>query len=617
VASDSATNGSPDANSGVELLSTDQPLARPEDDRLGYAPFARALAEGIVSLTPSSGYVMALYGAWGSGKTTVLNFVRFYLEREASKPVLVDFNPWLFSGQEELTTRFLEQLLTVVEPTGWNRRKRRKVRSTFATFAEYVSEAPSLIGTGGRLAAKALRVDAPVIHDLKNELQKYLSERASRIVVLVDDTDRLTHDQIRNLFRLIKAVADFENVTYVVALDQKVAQDALRDHFGERAAEYIDKIVQLPHELPLPNRIALRGMLSEKLDALLNSSDTSEELDRGYWSETYNKAIHPFLRTPRDASRLVNVLQATYLPVADEVNFADFVALATLRVFNRGVWDVVRRNPDAFAGTTSTDSRAFDHEQASLTQLYDGMLASKSDESRRAIDQALAQVFPKYAGARGGMRHGSDWARAWLQERRAASPSVFPLYFQQAPPPGVLSRAEVGRILSTVCDGAAFRDELLALADARESSGRSSLPGYLELLRDYAEDLPEECVSSGVRVFFDIGDLLMLEGDEGPGILGERNDIRMMQILYRWLRRVPPEARFALLEGAISEGDAVSFAAHEVGVYAQEQGEMGASGRHESDWTVAPDELEVLKQLIVEKIESLAQDGSLRPRPAF
>jgi predicted KAP-like P-loop ATPase len=90
-------------------LSGDRPLRWPAEDRLRIAPFARNLAEGLIRLGPTGGFVVALYGAWGSGKSTVLNFVQYYLQNEHSEEdvLVVPFNPWWFSGQEDLTTRFL------------------------------------------------------------------------------------------------------------------------------------------------------------------------------------------------------------------------------------------------------------------------------------------------------------------------------------------------------------------------------------------------------------------------------------------------------------------------------------------------------------------------------
>ena len=94
------------------LLSSDKPLTDPENDRLGYSPFAERLAESLLAMAPADGFVVALYGSWGSGKTTVVNFIVRYLEcrPEEDQPIIVHFNPWWFSGRENLIRAFFDQL---------------------------------------------------------------------------------------------------------------------------------------------------------------------------------------------------------------------------------------------------------------------------------------------------------------------------------------------------------------------------------------------------------------------------------------------------------------------------------------------------------------------------
>lgn len=93
-------------------LDADRPLTDPGHDTLGYAPFAQQLAKSITQMASSEGLVLAVYGPWGSGKTTAINFIQHYLNElpEGQRPYVVQFNPWWFSGQEDLTLRFFSAL---------------------------------------------------------------------------------------------------------------------------------------------------------------------------------------------------------------------------------------------------------------------------------------------------------------------------------------------------------------------------------------------------------------------------------------------------------------------------------------------------------------------------
>lgn len=607
-----------DSDNGIDRqdvteLGGDRPLTRPEDDRLGYAPFAETLSSALVAMAPVGGFVVALYGPWGSGKTTVLNFVRFYLESAERNVRVLTFNPWWFSGQEELTTTFLEQLLAALEPQG--KRRMEKLRSSMSTLAEYVGEGPSVVGAGGRIAARALRKDAANVQTLKDEVGRLLAQEAFRIIVLIDDTDRLNREEIRHLFRLIKAVADFPNVTYVVSMDQAVAREALAEDFGGKTVDYLDKIVQVGYELPLPDRSALRSVFFEGLDHLL-ASGGDDVFNQAYWTEVFLDAVDPFLSTPRDVSRLLNVIRATYPAVRGEVNLSDYVAMSAIQTFEPSVWDQVRRNQDVFAGAGSTAFSTAQTDRERDKTLYEAMLAScRTPSSRGCVDTAMRRLFPRYATASGGASYTSDWELTWRKDRRVASPHIFPLYFQQAPPPGHLSRAEIGAMLRIVCDETAFASNLIALAQDRSSDGSTLLPTYLEHLRDYADDIPVECLPGVVRAVYDVGDNLLIREDTGGGMFGDSNEIRIMQLLYRVLRRMSKPERSALIRTAIAEGHALALAAHEVAVYAQEQGELGAQGRIEDDQTVSADDLIELKGLIVEKIRLSATSGELIDSP--
>jgi predicted KAP-like P-loop ATPase len=585
-------------------LASDQPLTDPAGDRLGYAPFAHNLARAIVEMAPTGRFVIALYGAWGTGKTTVLNFVDAALATNA-EVLTVPFNPWWFSGQEELTYRFLEELVAVVDP-----RKRRsdKLRKKLSEFASYVGEAPSVIGSSGRIAQALLDPGRPSIHSLKRELDVLLQERARRIVVLVDDLDRLTYAEMRHVFRLVKAVADFKNVTYVLALDREVAVEALKQDFGDQAHAYLEKIVQLSYDLPLPERSELRALFFEKLDALIRSTGGAE-LDQEYWTEVFFDAVDPYLESPRDIARVVNVLAALYPAVAGEVNVCDFIAMAVLRAHEPDLWDAIRRNPESFAGATTLDYQTWQSRKDALQPLYDDLVGSNPRAER-----ALRRLFPKYAAVRGGTMLGPDWEPQWRKKLQVASPMIFPLYFEEVPPTGYLSQAEIRALVGVMADQEAFEAALLGAA-ATPRNGGTAAASYLERLRDYAVDAPPDAVMPAVRALFDVGDELLNPDDEDGGMFSYGNDIRIMQLLHQLLKRLDLPAREALLEDAIHRGRALAIAAHEVAVYGQEQGEMGASGRPSSEWTVSPETLARLKAAAVEKIRAAAARDELLTAP--
>lgn len=125
----------------LRRLATDEPQTDPESDLLGYAPFARHLADAIVGISSGEGMVIGLYGPWGSGKTTLVNFVRHYLNAmaEDARPLVLEFNPWWFSGTEDLTRKYFAQLS---EQFGQNTKAQEDLRNAIAELGELASKFP-------------------------------------------------------------------------------------------------------------------------------------------------------------------------------------------------------------------------------------------------------------------------------------------------------------------------------------------------------------------------------------------------------------------------------------------------------------------------------------------
>lgn len=90
--------------------SGDPPIRTKQEDRLNRAPFAEALAEQVANSSGYGGVVFGLLGDFGSGKTSILNMVEETLKEDFGDPVVLRFNPWLFSGTEQLFGHFYEEL---------------------------------------------------------------------------------------------------------------------------------------------------------------------------------------------------------------------------------------------------------------------------------------------------------------------------------------------------------------------------------------------------------------------------------------------------------------------------------------------------------------------------
>ena len=113
--------------------------------------------------------------------------------------------------------------------------------------------------------------------------------------------------------------------------------------------EYLEKIVQVPFDLPIPDKSRLNKLFIERLDAIFSDSD-GELIDQTYWGNIFLDGVEYYIDTVRNVKRLTNALKVSYPAIKGEVNPIDFIAIETLRIFRSEVYYLIRGNADMFAG---------------------------------------------------------------------------------------------------------------------------------------------------------------------------------------------------------------------------------------------------------------------------
>lgn len=602
----------------LSILS-DAPLENPVDDRLGYAPFAKELSDFICSLKNQECLVFALTGPWGSGKTTCINFILHYVNEkpESEKPLLIRFTPWWFSGREDLLRQFFKEIFIAL------RRKKefKKVLDKLADFLATISEIPEpTVKAGAKITSKLLKKYAKdkEANKQREEIKKLIKELNKSIMVIIDDIDRLEPAEIRSLFRVIKAIADFPNTIYLLAFDKDIVVKALAnnkelsyDKYGEY---YLEKIVQIPISLPAIDKTALRKIFFEELN-LIFSGIQEDQFNQTYFGNIYWDGVDHFLNKIRDIKRLINVLSITYPIVRDEVNIADFLAIKTLEVFSSDIYNLIRSNPNMFIGYSDGLGKEIDDIKA----FHNKWLEQLNEKDREPVKNLLRRMFPRLKSVFEGSLYGSDWLSTWRRDLRICSPEIFPVYFKLSVPEGEISNLEMKSILDLIDNQHAFSEKLIELSKQSRPDGLTRLAGFLERMIDYADDIPKEKIKNVLSVFYDIGDMLLVPEDESMGLFSFGNDIRIGRLTHQLIRRFEtPEERFNILKDVFSEGRAVYMVVHEVIILGQQPGKYDAQkGDIEGDNIVTITQLEDLKRIALTKIKEAAASNMLLDTPHF
>ncbi|HEX5762135.1 MAG TPA: P-loop NTPase fold protein [Solirubrobacterales bacterium] len=453
------------------LHSADGPIAHPDDDELGRKDFARALAADVRHAPKASGFVIGLAGPWGCGKTSLLKLAGHELRDDVSAVVV--FNPWLFSGAEQLVTHFFAELAGQLEQSG--RDRLNQIAGGLSVYGRLVSPlryAPFVGGIAGLTSDAAGALGESLrSEDLSAEVQAQriradLLELEKPILVLVDDLDRLRPEEIVDVIRLIRLVGDFPNLVYIVAFDQAIVETALNGNGGDGQA-YLEKIIHVPHTVPSVRHEDLTRVLQVALaEAIPNPTELRFEEQR--FSSLFWEDVRPLFETVRDVRRFINAIRTSLELLGDEVDLADLLALEALRLFE----------PDAFAKTIEARylltgsgnpldggyARLF----ASRTEADDeaqvkAIVETSSD--RDQIERIITQLFPLAEKHFGGSLYDRSFKSEWKTKRRVAIGEVFDVYLHRRLAPGALPTREVEAMLKLFADKTALIEAVQRLDD--------------------------------------------------------------------------------------------------------------------------------------------------------
>ncbi len=422
---------------------SDSPITDPSQDRFKRWLFAQRITQTIVNRSDPSSIVIGIYGAWGDGKTTVLNFIEKELNNYGNV-ICIRFNPWRFSNEIELLRNFFETLAdalgksieTATENIGNLLKKYGSgILSCFSLTVGgvfNVSPGPGIEKLGNTLSSVKL-------DDLRNRIERALSEAKKRVVILIDDIDRLDKIEIQTIFKIVKLSADFKYIAYILAFDDEMVAAALKEKYSsaekESGRSFLEKIIQVPLHLPMVDSVSLRQLCFHCVDEALHDAQIEWcENEAREFVEHFTRGLEIRLKTPRMCKRFANAI-AFSLPILNsEVNHVDLMLIEGIRVFYPKLFEIIRDNP----GTFLNDRPRINEEKIKkrnlelITQAFTGLV----EEEQESAKELLISLFPYMCWFFNGHHFGVTDENVWYENKRISSQYYFKRYFSYAIPEG-------------------------------------------------------------------------------------------------------------------------------------------------------------------------------------
>jgi predicted KAP-like P-loop ATPase len=607
------------------MFKPEQPIKSCKEDILGRSPFAQSLGNAILSYKEKDSIVIGLFGAWGSGKTSIINMALEHIDlvsknkTDDEKFIVVKFNPWNYSDQNQLVTQFFRQLSVVLRRPDYasDAKKAGERLETYAKFFEPFALIPT-VGPIASILSKVFKnigsatrswgdIKSNDLNAIRSELNELLGKQPHRIIVVIDDIDRLNNTEIRQIFQLIKSLGNFPNTIYLLAFDKNVVINALKKVQEGSGIEYLEKVVQIPFEIPLISKQEVEHLLFSQLGELIKDIPENK-WDQTYWGNIYHSGLKYFFRNIRDVTRYINSLRFSFEMVKGEVNAIDFLAITGIQVFLPEVYYGIRDNKDIFSGVFDSVYGRSNEAKDQVKKRCDEIIGRINEPLQEVLKDFLKKLFPKLESIYGNTNYGYDWLDNWRRDCRICSPDIFDIFFRLSLPKGEISQKEIETILSLGNNPDSFAEALLKLNE----DGR--IVRFLERLEDYTRsDISEENIEPIITVLMDIGDLFP-EGDSG--FFGTDTPMRLLRLFYQLSHRFDShETRFNIFKRAMEKTTRSLYSVvHEVSVQDQQHAKYGSKETPEPEekLTVNAEQLEKLKKLACNKIESWCEDGRLK-----
>ncbi|KAA1266899.1 P-loop NTPase fold protein [Leptospira interrogans] len=537
------------------MFKDDKAIETAEDDLLGRVKFSKHLSNAILSWSGQANLSIGIYGQWGSGKSSVINLLKGEIlnSENANKPTILEYNPWDFTQQERIAEHFFNEIAKELKHKG-NGKKDKEIAlelkklsriisflpnpsyicsdwiiiaSSFITVVGLVSYyipwsqfiTPFLTGTAvlswvalgflkilGKIfggMSEILDIQSQINEKsnsrLKKEISELLRKRKSKLLVIIDDIDRLSADEIRKMFALIRGNADFPNVIYLLAFDRKIVEKSLGEGDEINGREFLEKIVQVPFEIPHVRIPTIRKIFLKEIDAFFSNYPEIQNrffgVKQTYWAYIYLTEFEDLLGNLRRIHRFLNSFRFNFMQLLNvgvlEVNPIDLMAIEAIRIFEPDYYEFMKKNGNIFTSLieskyyeTTTDDRKVNFERS--------LLLIKDKKNRSNIEVLIRRLFPLIDAIYTNTTF-SNYRSFWFSDLRICSPDRFDRYFTLLPgnEEDELSELQIQNILSNLSNPGKLKECFDDLIEA------GKFKTALEQLQNYTSN----------EIYFDIRNL--------------------------------------------------------------------------------------------------------------
>lgn len=321
-------------NEGIVPIYLDEPIGCENNDLLHYTELARSLSCSIRQKSFPNSYSIGINSPWGTGKSSFLNLLKLNLKK-VSDVIVVDFNARSSVNVNCIQMDFLSALATALSP----------FHTGMKSFMKDYMEDLSVLADGTSWGKFLGLIHIKDATDSRARLQKGIEKTKKKIVVFIDDLDRLTSEEILEVLKLITKNAAFVNTVFVTAYDKDYINCILEKNlYVPQKQNFSDKYFSMEIALPEGNRQIRSTLLLKELIKLSQKGliTACRENDFQQSFMAFSMYVERYLLSLRDVKRFLNTFCASYIPIQNEVYFEDVLMISLLRFARKELYDLIK-----------------------------------------------------------------------------------------------------------------------------------------------------------------------------------------------------------------------------------------------------------------------------------
>lgn len=537
-------------------FSADRPIHTVKEDLLGRAKFSENLAEAISNWNGKDSLVVALYGDWGAGKSSVKNMTLSHMKDKKSKQIIIEFSPWEWAGQEIITKAFYDEISKSIGKQNTSEKYRKLARS-FKKYGDYLdvgeviltstsSSLPiivsviagigffnafltdtkviTLITTGivavspllkfvidkikkaaGYLDEKA-KDSEKNLDEIRNELKIALQGIETPILIVMDDLDRLSAFELRMIFQLIKANTEFPNVTFLLLFQKDIVEEKLSDK-SQSGKKYLEKIIQVPFNIPKAEVSKVHQVLFNSIEIILNSDiSVNNKFDNKRWGEVFNGGLNKYFKNLRDVYRFTSTLKFHFNLMKGvevfEVNPVDLIVIECFRVFEPNMYHEIFVNKAAFTAFAITSSYDNGREKSRLQDTIMNIIKDADNVDKEAVEKILKNIFPNIKSIISNSYYDYSHQDNWFADGRICHEKNFDQYFLLSLESVEITKSDLERFLILTKNKELLKNKILEL------DKKGILNDFLRQFEVFSKRISIDSANSYMSALLEVADLV-------------------------------------------------------------------------------------------------------------